>query len=64
MKYVPKILGTFKYVPNVPNIRYILGTKTSPTPFGIRSSFREGRSFLLVFSIDGVRGQMKKMVKK
>ena len=26
IKYVPKILGTFKYVPNVPNIRYILGT--------------------------------------
>ena len=29
-----------KYVPNVPNIRYILGTKSSPPHFGVTSIYR------------------------
>ena len=38
-------------MPNVPNIRHILGTKSSSAQLTPKSSFREGSSFLFsVFS--------------
>ena len=60
MKFVPKFQAQTNYVPNVPNIRHILGTKSSSAQFTLKSSFREGSSFLFsVFSRWG-KGQVAK----
>ena len=64
IKYVPQFEGHLIYVPHVPHLRDSWGTKSSSAQFTLKSSFREGICFLLGFSVDGVKGQMKKTVKK
>ena len=47
MKYVPHFVAHLVYVPDVPDSWHSCGTKTSSAQFGLRSSFREGRSFFI-----------------
>ena len=64
MKYVPHFVAQTVYVPQVPHVWHSCGTKSSPTPFKLKSSFREGISFLFsVFSRFG-RGQRVKKGKQ
>ena len=51
MKYVPHFVGHLIYVPHVPHVWDSCGTKSSSRHFTLKSSFREGSSFLFsVFS--------------
>ena len=51
MKYVPHFVAHLVYVPDVPDSWHSCGTKSTSRHFGLKSSFREGRSFLFsVFS--------------